>query len=223
MTAFTVLYAIVKKEVLTPCLSQGAYWAWTFAPVPVLGAAMYSIAVWLHALHGERVSAGYAYLGTDIQFSRDQLLKFPVTALNAGLAAGLLGIGGGMVIGPLFIDIGMQPQVGTSSCAYMILWTAMSGVVQYYYAGKLGWQFTAFFAAVGFVSGQIGQNGVQHMLKRSGRPSLVVLLLGGIIGLACVVMTLSTAVNLALSDVSATELFALDTYWATCAYANEGH
>merc|ERR1712056_171686 len=59
----------------------------------------------------------------------------------AGVAAGLLGIGGGMVIGPLFITLDMQPKVGSSSCAFMILWTALSGVVQYAFAGKLGWQF----------------------------------------------------------------------------------
>lgn len=53
------------------------------------------------------------------------------------MAAGLLGIGGGMVIGPLFIEIGMQPQVGTASCAFMILWTATSGVIQYAMADKV--------------------------------------------------------------------------------------
>jgi len=64
---------------------------------------------------------------------------------------------------------------------------------------------------VGFVSGQIGQNGVQAVLKKTGRPSVVVLLLGGIIGLACVVMTISTAVNLATEDLTVKEMFALDT------------
>jgi hypothetical protein len=42
-----------------------------------------------------------------------------------------------MVIGPLFIEIGMQPQVGTASCAFMILWTATSGVIQYAMADKV--------------------------------------------------------------------------------------
>ena len=51
----------------------------------------------------------------------ETLAKFPKVALLAGVAAGLLGIGGGMVIGPLFMEIGMEPQVGTSTCAYMIL------------------------------------------------------------------------------------------------------
>lgn len=221
MTAFTVLYALIKKDVLTPCYGKGAYWTWMFVAVPVLGVCMALIAVYLNRVHEERVRLGYAYLPADIQFTTEQLWKFPVTAVNAGLAAGLLGIGGGMVIGPLFIEIGMEPQVGTSSCAYMILWTAASGVVQYYYAGKLGWQFMCFFAALGFISGQIGQRGVGAVLKKSGRPSVVVLLLGSIIGLACVVMTISTAVNVASSDSSGGELFALETEWATCGYSKD--
>ena len=112
----------------------------------------------------------------DMQWTVAQLKKFPFTAVQAGVMAGLLGIGGGMVIGPLFMAIGMQPQVpphprstltrplltqlcphpsppnytiapsphrpiapsphqvGTSSCAFMILWTAVSGVLNYYFS-----------------------------------------------------------------------------------------
>ena len=44
-----------------------------------------------------------------------------------------------MVIGPLFLAIGMEPQVGTSSCAFMILWTAFSGVVIYGVDEHLGY------------------------------------------------------------------------------------
>jgi len=219
MTLFTIFYALMKADVLTPCYSKAAYWSWTFVTVPVLGLCMLGIAVYLNQIHEKRVLAGYQYLPADIQFTTEQLWKFPVTAVNAGLAAGLLGIGGGMVIGPLFIEIGMEPQVGTSSCAYMILWTAFSGVVQYYYAGKLGWRFALFFASLGFISGQIGQRGVSAVLKKSGRPSVVVLLLGSIIGLACVVMTLSTVIDVATSTSTASELFALETEWATCGYS----
>jgi len=218
MTLFTVFYAIMKKEVLTPCLGPAAFWVWNFSAVPVLGVCMFLIGRYLNGIHEQREAAGYLYLDTDIQFTKEQLGKFPVTAVNAGLAAGLLGIGGGMVIGPLFIEIGMQPQVGTSSCAYMILWTAVSGVVQYYYAGKLGWQFMLFFMAFGFISGQIGQRMVNRLLKWSGRPSLVVILLGCIIGLACVVMTTSTAASIATSSKDEAELFALELDWTTCGY-----
>ena len=71
---------------------------------------------------------------------------------------------------------------------------------------------------VGFVSGQVGQRGVTAALKKTGRPSLVVLLLGGIIGLACLIMCVSLPVSLAMSDLTAKEHFALETEWAKCSY-----
>ena len=186
---------------------------------------MFAIAKLLKDMHEGRVKLGYRYQPEDIQFSEEELKKFPLTAIGAGVAAGLLGIGGGMVIGPLFIDIGMQPQVGTASCAFMILWTATSGVVQYAMADKLGLQFAATFAAVGFVSGQLGQRGVNKVLAATGRPSIVVLLLGAIIGLACIVMTLSTGLELAGIPLSGkddcsedVDLWAFDLSWSQCSY-----
>merc|ERR1712146_202796 len=89
----------------------------------------------------------------DMVWTTENLLKFPKTALLAGLAAGLLGIGGGMVLGPLFIEIGMQPTVAKSSCAFMILWTGLSGVIQYAMADSWAgsWRSTlcAWATAVG--------------------------------------------------------------------------
>ena len=50
------------------------------------------------------------------------------------------------MIGPLFLAIGMEPQVGTSSCAFMILWTAFSGVVIYAVDNHLGAQLAIWYA-----------------------------------------------------------------------------
>ena len=75
----------------------------------------------LNDSHIAREAAGFKYIHEldekgntdykDIQWTKETLAKFPKIALLAGVAAGLLGIGGGMVIGPLFMEIEMQPQV----------------------------------------------------------------------------------------------------------------
>jgi len=148
--------------------------------------------------------------------NNDTLKKFPSIAILAGVAAGLLGIGGGMVIGPLFISLDMQPKVGSSSCAFMILWTALSGVVQYAFAGKLGWQFILYGVVIGLVSGQMGQQLVDTALKKSGRPSMVIFLLGGIVLAACVVMTCTGIYKLISGIAEGEEIFKFDTYSFEC-------
>lgn len=220
MTLFTVFYAFVKSQYLTPC-NPAAYWSFYFSPVIVLGGSMLLIGYILNGFHRQREEFGYHYLDTDVQFTTAQLKKFPSVALIAGLAAGMLGIGGGMIIGPLFIELGMEPQVGTSSCAFMILWTACSGVIQYYYAGKLGWKFLCYFAFFGFISGQIGQQLVNRVLRRTGRPSIVVLLLGSIILLACIAMV-STGI-LKVVATGGQDLFVFTTHDFTCGGTGGGH
>lgn len=148
----------------------------------------------------EAQSTGYVKLDNapyyDMVWTRENLWKFPKTALLAGLAAGLLGIGGGMVLGPLFIEIGMQPTIAKSSCAFMILWTGMSGVIQYAMADKLGWQLALYFVVVGYFSGQIGQRALKKVIQATGRESIVVLLLGSIIGLACISMVVTGSITI---------------------------
>jgi len=204
MTGFTLSHGFVSRVISKSDDCQDwAWWLWYVTPVPVLSAFMAGTAIYLGKKHAEKVAVGYKYLEADIQWSKETLKKFPLTALMAGVTAGLLGIGGGMVIGPLFLSIGMEPQVGTSSCAFMILWTACSGVVLYISDERLGWQLMCVCVSVGFVSGQLGQRLVNTVLKKTGRPSYVVFLLGAIIGTATVAMAAGMIVKFAQGDFNA--------------------
>eukprot|EP00928_Gymnodinium_smaydae_P039425 TRINITY_DN26937_c0_g1_i1.p1 TRINITY_DN26937_c0_g1~~TRINITY_DN26937_c0_g1_i1.p1 ORF type:complete len:507 (-),score=72.09 TRINITY_DN26937_c0_g1_i1:62-1582(-) len=223
MTLYTFVYAWVKKTFLTTC-EPIAYWLWYFMPVPVLSSCMLLVAIILKTKHRRREAAGYVFKGDteqypdyrDLKWTNETLKLYPLIALLAGVSAGLLGIGGGMVIGPLFINLDMEPKVGASSCAYMILWTATSGVVQYMFAGKLGLQFVAYGILVGFVSGQLGQRGVDHVLRKSGRPSYVIFLLGGIVAVACVAMTSSGVYKLVEGYLEGRPLIEFDVHDFVC-------
>lgn len=102
----------------------------------------------------------------------------------------------------------------TSSCSFMILFTALSGVVQYVSQDKLGWQLMLFCIGIGFVSGQLGQRLVNKVIKKTGRPSYVIFLLAAIIGAACVSMTISGIAKIALDIVdgdTAADIFRFST------------
>ena len=66
----------------------------------------------------------------------------------------------------------------------MLLWTAASGVVLYWFEGKYSLSLLGWCVAFGFVSGQLGQRGVNHVLQKTGRPSYVIFLLGFIIAVS---------------------------------------
>ena len=56
----------------------------------------------------------------------------------AGVAAGLLGIGGGMVLGPLLVELGCLPQPIAATSAYVVFITATSGLAQVWIMGLVG-------------------------------------------------------------------------------------
>jgi len=232
MTIYTLLYKVIAKVIKNDqnCMDW-AYWLWYVTPIPVLGGFMWGTAIILGKRHARKVAAGYPYLPADMQWDNATLKRFPFTALLAGVTAGLLGIGGGMVIGPLFLSIGMEPQVGTSSCAFMILWTAFSGVVIYGIDEHLGAELACWCVAFGIISGQLGQRFVNVILKKTGRPSYVVFLLASIIGAATIAMASTLIAKMSIGDYNAddvvepderpeTHLFYLGSGFGCKAYSN---
>lgn len=58
---------------------------------------------------GKRVIASKGDQGTD--FRVIQLASYCFFGVMAGVVGGLLGLGGGFIMGPLFLELGVPPQV----------------------------------------------------------------------------------------------------------------
>lgn len=58
---------------------------------------------------GRKVISSTGDQGKD--FTAFQLIIYSVFGILAGVVGGLLGLGGGFVMGPLFLELGVPPQV----------------------------------------------------------------------------------------------------------------
>ncbi|KAG1681182.1 hypothetical protein FOA52_015625 [Chlamydomonas sp. UWO 241] len=54
---------------------------------------------------------------------------YPLLCSSAGIVAGMFGVGGGVVKGPLMLELGVQPEVASASSATMILFTTAAASV----------------------------------------------------------------------------------------------
>jgi uncharacterized membrane protein YfcA len=226
MASFIVLYSFLLAGFLAPELDlcHSGYWPTYVTPFVFYGLLMLMFARRNVRQHQAKVACGFPLAEGDIVWTPRAAMMLCPAAVGAGAAAGLLGIGGGMILGPIFVALDFQPQVGTATTGFMILFTAFGGTVKYLAVGKLPWRYLLWFGCIGALGGQVGQRVVKKVLLRTGRPSIVVLLLGSIIGLAVIVMA-SMGVTDAVSRAQGGQnLWELDTTQFECvqlAGANE--
>lgn len=90
-------------------LSHMALWVliWCLFQIPVAAGVSLYEAVSLY--NGKRVIASKGNEVTEWTIIR--LVLYCLTGIVAGMVGGLLGLGGGFILGPLFLELGIPPQV----------------------------------------------------------------------------------------------------------------
>lgn len=169
-----------------------SYWLLTVLPLCVL----VGVTLWVgHRLRLEnrlKVLTDYPFAAGDTHWTKERVVVFPLYCVVAGVAAGLLGIGGGMVKGPIMLAMGVLPPVQSATASFMILFTASSTTLQFAIAGQfpgaLQYDYALWFASVGFLGGVCGQKVVAHLVHKYKRESITVYLLAATIGLSTVAM-----------------------------------
>jgi hypothetical protein len=96
---------------------------------------------------------------TDAELVRSGKIIIVGVALGffGGFASGLLGIGGGTLIVPIMaFALGMPIHLATATSMFTMIFTATSGVAEYYQAGLVNFPIALLFAAGTVVGAQVG-------------------------------------------------------------------
>ena len=115
--------------------SQFLYWYLFVSNLAVLIAATAWIRKKTLDRATEKTFLGHEPLEGDLRWDRRTTALYPMLCVFAGVAAGLLGIGGGMVLGPLLVELGCLPQPIAATSAYVVFITATSGLAQVWIMG----------------------------------------------------------------------------------------
>ncbi|PNT68021.1 sulfite exporter TauE/SafE family protein 3 isoform X2 [Brachypodium distachyon] len=167
--AFLVLQ--ITKDYVATCSTW--YWVLNILQIPVsVGVTMYQ-AVGL--AQGKRVISSKANNQTSLKAY--QLFVYCSLGLTAGSMGGLLGVGGGIIMGPLFLELGVPPQVSSATSTFAMMFSASMSVVEYYLLKRFPVPYAAFFTIVAFLAAIVGQGVVRKMISWLGRASLIIFVL----------------------------------------------
>ncbi|KAI3463332.1 hypothetical protein Pfo_019995 [Paulownia fortunei] len=166
-----ILVLYVAKDYAATC--SAVYWIMTLLQIPVaIGASGYQ-AVCLYK--GWRVIESKGEAG--INWKVHQLILCCCCGILAGVVGGLLGLGGGFILGPLFLELGIPPQVSSATATLVLAFSSSMSMIQYYLLRRFPPSYALYFVAVAVVAALVGQHVVRRMISLLGRASVIIFIL----------------------------------------------
>ena len=98
-------------------------------------------------------------------------------SLLGGFVAGMVGLGGGAVLSPLLLELGVHPLVGAATSVLLVACNSVSAAVQFGLEGRLPLVYAAVYAGVCALGSVAGGKGISVAVRRTGRASYVVFML----------------------------------------------
>ncbi|KAF8034620.1 hypothetical protein BT93_C0814 [Corymbia citriodora subsp. variegata] len=153
------------------------YWVLNLLQIPVsVGVSLYE-AVSLYK--GRRVIASKGDYGTNLKVH--QLALYCACGVLAGVVGGLLGLGGGFIMGPLFLELGIPPEVSSATATFAMTFSSSMSVVEYYLLKRFPVPYALYFVAVATFAALVGQHLVRRLIIVLGRASLIIFILASTI------------------------------------------
>ena len=131
----------------------------------------------------------------DLDYSSRMVLVLPAVAFLVGAISGLLGLGGGEMMAPLLLMLGLLPQVASATSAFMILFTSCSNVTYYVWHGELFWfqGYQWLVPTIAFFASLVGRTASVVVAARLSHPSVIVFALTLVLAVSIVLLVLKAA------------------------------
>ena len=183
-----------ESEIVSKCSS--VYWVLMFAFLVIVLFYDYYIINHIETEYSYRKIINFPYDERDIVWTKPTIIKLAFIGLLAGFIAGVIGIGGGVVLGPILLDLGIHPIVGSVTTNMLVLITSSSTTFQFILFKMLNLQYGIICIIFSALGSYCGTYLVNTYVKKTGKQSFIVLVLFCVVIVSAVVLPLSSLLNI---------------------------
>jgi len=133
----------------------------------------------------------------DVEWNWTNVIRYMVYAFVCGLLAGCLGIGGGLVLSPLLLELGFYPAVASAISGMAVLVTSTSALLAYALADRVYWQFVILLMPLTFISTLIGKVLIDRYAERNNKQSVIIWSVAIFLFLCLIMLTTKGLIDLA--------------------------
>jgi len=186
------------------------YWILSFAPLPFLVIVTAVIAYTIIKMHIRKQACGYNFKQGDMKWTPVTTFFMTLISFFAGILAGLLGIGGGVLFGPVMLEYGVLPEVAAATSSFMILFTSIASIIQYAILGRVIKDYAIWFGFIGFLSSLVGQALLGRLVKKYQKISLIVLFIAAVIFVSMILLVVLGVLQI-IADMKVGESFGFNS------------
>lgn len=171
---------------------------WALFVIPVLIVLLLTIIQGriIYYNYQKKLILNYPFCVSDITWTNNYLYLLPPLALLMGLLSTALGIGGGLILGPVLVSLISNPLISTASSNALVLITSSSSTIQFIIMGKLDYKY-AIFCLIATISGSLmGSLMINWIVKKTGRASYVIIALAIVCALSAVTIPINTTYDM---------------------------
>ena len=124
----------------------------------------------------------------NVQENAHKLHSLLYSSYFAGTAAGVLGIGGGMILNPIMLQLGFIPEVAAGISGFSVLFTSSATTTQFIIQGSITLRDSVFFLVVSAIGSLLGGIIITYLVKKYKRPSILVWIIFVLIAISAIVL-----------------------------------
>ena len=169
------------------------YWAF-FLPFPILLSLQFTSDI--ISQHKYRIKIGFPFSEHDVDWDYNSAIKHQIYGFFSGVICGCLGLGGGTLLGPLFLHLNFHPNRIRSTSNFLVMITSFSSTVQFCMMGMVQFTYGIPFAIIGGLSALLGNYGINLLIGKIGRPSIPIICLGLLFSTSLIAVFINFIINL---------------------------
>ncbi|MCQ2815908.1 MAG: TSUP family transporter [archaeon] len=131
-----------------------------------------------------RKKINFPYDDKDIVWDTKTFITVNLIGFISGLIAGIFGIGGGIIFGPLILAMEIYPKSAIVTTNFLVLITSFASVLQYMITSKINFDYTAISLIFSGFGSYIGTKLIQYFVTKTKKESLNIFCMSAVVGLS---------------------------------------
>ena len=171
---------------ITPC--SAGYWLFTVG-FSIACIAVIALTTWMLVSKNKRYkAANYPFEPDDMVWTMNNSNTVTIVSLMTGLVCGMLGLTGGVFLGPMLLMLNVKTEVANATCGFVVCFSSSVAFVQYAAAGMVNYTYGVWYASWAGVGALVGVALIESKMKASGKASPAVYILASVLAMATVLI-----------------------------------